>query len=112
MQTEYKQSEIVKVTITPKFYPHTQSGNYEITYVIPAGFRYMENGYKNSTYASVNGQKLEFNAYYDEKYGGSKPIVFYIQVAQKGEYMVDYIVIKELNEVKLSYLNKSKLVIK
>lgn len=108
-QMEYGQSDVVKVTITPRFNSNIDSGNYEVTYVIPSGFRYIDADNQNSSWAQVDGQKLKFDVYYDKKYTVNKPIVFYIQAAQIGEYTVDYVVIKEYFENKLNYLNKSTL---
>ena len=109
-QMSYNYSDVVRVTIVPKINPEIEYGCYEITYVVPAGFRYME-GYMDSSWAYVNGQKLNFDYYYNRKYPNENPIVFYMQAAQKGEYTVDYAVIKEYFESKLNYVEKSRLTV-
>lgn len=109
-QTVYNHSDIVRVTVTPTFNSSIESGIYEITYVIPAGFRYME-GYRDSSWGSINGQKLTFDYYYNKKNPNNKPIVVYMQAAQKGEYTVDYAVIKENFENKLNYVEKTALTV-
>ncbi len=108
-QTNYNQSDIVKVEIMPGFASEIEYGQYEITYVIPSGFRYIEAG--PDTYRSdIDGQKLKFDYFYN-KHSAIAPIVFYMQAAQKGEYTVDYAVIKEAFEANLNYVDKSVLTI-
>jgi len=109
---EYNHSDIVKVAVTPSFNQNADSGNYETTYVVPSGFRYVDADMENNSLVQENGQKLTFDIYYNKEYPISyKPIIFYIQAAQKGEYTVDYVVIKEYLENKLNYLNKSYLTV-
>lgn len=110
-QRSYKHSDVAKVTITPSFSSDADSGNYEITYVIPSGFRYMDVDLENNAWVQENGQKLKFDLYYDKEHSNVRPIVFYIQAAQTGEYTVDYVVIKEYLENKLNYLDKSTLTV-
>lgn len=108
-QNKYKQSELVAVSITPGFAPVVEHGVYEITYVIPSGFRYVRTG-TEEFWASEDGQKLTFYYSYDRRYP-VKTVVFHMQSAQKGEYTVDYVVIKENMEAKLNYVDKRVLTI-
>jgi hypothetical protein len=108
---EYNHSDVVKVTVTPSFNQNADNGNYEITYVIPSGFRYVDADTQNSSWIQENRQKLTSDIYYDKEHPSYKPIIFYIQAAQKGEYTVDYVVIKEYLENKLNFLNKSTLTV-
>ena len=109
-QISYNYSDVVRVTIVPKINPKIEYGCYEITYVVPSGFRYIE-GYRDSTWAYANGQKFIFDYYYNRKNPNERSIVFYMQAAQKGEYTVDYAVIKEYFESKLNYVEKTKLTV-
>lgn len=111
IQKSYNQSDVVKVTIMPSFSPVVERGNYEITYIVPAGFRFIEKDNKWPFWVEENGQKLKFNFYYDKQNFAAIPITFYIQAAQKGAYTVDYVVIKENLETKLNYLNKDTLTV-
>lgn len=111
-QREYKHSDVVKVTIMPSFSSSVARGNYEITYVVPSGFRFIEIEKNKPFWAEENGQKLKFNFYYDRENFAAIPITFYIQAAQTGEYTVDYAVIKENLEPKLNYINKETLTVK
>ncbi|HQO94876.1 MAG TPA: alpha-2-macroglobulin family protein [Sedimentibacter sp.] len=111
-QMSYNHSDLVKVTIMPSFSKNVITGNYEITYVVPAGFRFIELDRKNPFWVEENGQKLRFFFHYDRQNFAAIPITFYIQAAQKGEYTVDYVVIKENLEPKLNYLDKTILSVK
>lgn len=111
-QLSFNHSDIVKVTIMPSFVDDIKRGNYEITYVVPSGFRFIETEKQMPFWAEENGQKLKFNFYYDRQNFAAIPITFYIQAAQAGEYTVDYTVIKEDSEVKLNYLDKHTLTVK
>lgn len=108
-QTAYNHSDVVRVGITPKFSPAVERGSYEITYVIPSGFRYIDAGGDDASWGGVNGQKLTFYFHYDKMSPDYKPVVFYMQAAQKGEYTVDYAVIKEYFDTRLNYVDKSTL---
>lgn len=108
-KAEYNQSDIVKVIISPIINADIERGYYEITYIVPAGFRYME-GYKDSYYLNQNGQKLIAQYYYSKEYC-DRDIVLYMQAVQKGKYTVDYAVIKEYFGNKLNYIEKSSLTI-
>ena len=111
-QMSYNHSDLVKVTIMPSFSNNVIAGNYEITYVVPAGFRFIELDRKWPFWVEENGQKLRLFFYYNRQTFAAIPITFYIQAAQKGEYTVDYVVIKENLETKLNYLNKETLTVK
>ncbi len=111
-QVTFNHSDIAKVTIMPSFGSDIKNGNYEITYVVPAGFRFIEPEGQKPFWVEENGQKLKFNFYYDKQNFAAIPITFYIQAAQTGVYTVDYTVIKEHSEVKLNYLDKHTLTVK
>ncbi|MGD9569502.1 MAG: alpha-2-macroglobulin family protein [Sedimentibacter sp.] len=110
-QAEYSHSDVVKVTIMPSFSGKVERGNYEITYIVPAGFRFIEIDRQNPFWVEEDGQKLKFHFYYDKQNFAAIPIIFYIQAAQTGQYTVDYVVIKENLEAKLNYLNKQTLTV-
>lgn len=109
-QTNFNHSDVVKVTITPSYSPKVENGFYEITYIIPSGFRFIDSEI-NPSWLNVNGQKVTYDCSYSKKYPQIVPMVFYIQAVQKGEYTVDYAVIKEYFEAKLNYVEKAKLIV-
>ena len=108
-QMQYNHSDLVKVKITPSFSSKISKGFYEITYVIPSGFRYVGNDRSVAMWPEINGQKVIFNMYFNRENLAVEPAVFYIQASQQGEYTVDYVVIKEFLENKLNYINKMTL---
>lgn len=109
-QASFNHSDVVKVTITPSFSQKDENGVFEITYIIPSGFRYVKSEI-NPSWLNVNGHKITYDCYYDKKYPLVIPMVFYIQAAQRGEYTVDYAVIKEYYNSKLNYVEKTKLTV-
>lgn len=102
----FNHSDVVRVVINTNISIVAESGMYEVTYVIPSGFRYMYDG-KNYAWGEVNGQKLVYRFYYDKERPNVFPIEFYMQAAQKGEYTVDYAVIKRYFENKLNYVERT-----
>ncbi len=110
-QRTFNHSDVAKITIMPSFSSNVERGNYEITYVVPAGFRFIEIDRQNPFWVEENGQKLKFNFYYDKNNFAAIPITFYIQAVQTGKYTVDYVVIKENMETKLNFINKESLTI-
>lgn len=110
-QTIYNHSDVVKVSIIPSMSKNAESGMYEITYVIPSGFRHINAGV-TTTWGELNGQKYTFSFYYNKEHPHILAIDFYMQAAQTGEYTVDYAVIKEYLENKLNYVEKTALTVK
>lgn len=111
----YKQSDIVKVTIMPSVKEYIEYGYYEITYVMPSGFRFVKqdiSDYNWNTRLKEKGQKLTCNVVYDRYHNVLfTPIVFYMQAAQSGEYAVDYAVMKDCFSSDLNYIEKINIVI-
>lgn len=89
-----KQSDVIKVTLTPKFDESAPDGYYEITDVIPAGIRYIKgnNGNDISYPASIDGQRIVFGYYLDKK-NPMKPITYYARAVAPGKYIADNAVI-------------------
>lgn len=108
-KTSYKQSEIIKVTITPTVASTIEHGSYEITYVLPSGFRFVSNDKNNHAWSIEEGQKLRYFIRFHRINYNLTPVMFYMQATQNGEYTVDYAVIKENYGTKLNYLEKSKI---
>lgn len=108
----YNHSDIVEVNIDSYINNAEKSGGYEITYVIPAGFRYVGVKDTKTIEPEIDGQKLTFKFYYNKEYPNILPITFFIQAAQIGKYTTDYTVIKEIGENKLNYVDKIVLEVK
>lgn len=113
--TSYNQSDVIKVSIMPSISNYIEHGRYEITYILPSGFRFIRSEIDKDNWnvwlSSSDGQKLTYLLSYKRHQTILKPIVFYMQAAQGGEYTVDYAVIKDLYSSKLNYVEKLKLII-
>ncbi len=108
-KTNFKQSEIIKVTITPSVIDSIMHGSYEITYVLPSGFRFVKSDKNNHAWLIEEGQKLRYFISFHRQNFNLTPVMFYMQATQSGEYTVDYAVIKEDYSTKLNYIEKSKI---
>ncbi len=91
----FRRSDRIKVTITPKFDPSAPDGYYEITDILPAGFRYVQSDFvedadRHTWYPDeVTGQKIVFGYYYSKN--GYKPggITYYAAAVSPGVYTAD-----------------------
>ncbi len=93
----FKRSDTAKVTLTLKFSETAPDGYYEITDVLPAGFRYIQASYGdrgvsgNWYYPSeVTGQKVVFGYYYNKKnVSQDRTIEYYAKAVSPGSYTAD-----------------------
>lgn len=93
----FRKSDTVKVTITPGFGPSTPDGYYEITDILPAGFKYVDSDYIENADSrtwypdEVTGQKVVFGYYYDKnsKYSYNRSITYYAAAVSPGVYTAD-----------------------
>lgn len=110
---KYKQSDLVKITITPSFTSESIEGYYEITDILPSGFRYIGGSGrdKNLSYPYlVSGQKLVFGYYYNVK-SRVKPIVYYARAVLPGNYIADNAVIKHVESNSLGFTERKEITI-
>ncbi|KNY28115.1 Ig-like domain-containing alpha-2-macroglobulin family protein [Pseudobacteroides cellulosolvens] len=96
--TSFKQSDIVSITIKPEFSKAAPDGFYEITDVLPCGFRYVEGKeYVENRYYpdEVSGQKVVFTVYYS-KNSKEKPkeIKYFARAVSPGDFTSDNAFIK------------------
>lgn len=91
--TTFKRSDLIKVTITPSFSELSPDGYYEITDILPAGFRYVRRDrYAEDDYYypdEVTGQKVVFGYYYNKNGIKEKSITYYCRAATPGTYTAD-----------------------
>lgn len=111
--TNFNQSELIKVTLTPSFNTNLSKGWYEITDSIPAGFRYVSpkhyRGYY--TFGEVDSQ-IRFYFYYDpESKDPIDEITYYVRATTPGYYTADYAVIKSSNTNKLAHTEQAEITI-
>lgn len=110
---KYKQSDLVKITITPSFNSESIEGYYEITDILPSGFRYIGGSGrdKNLSYPYlVSGQKLVFGYYYSRE-NKVEPIVYYARSVLPGNYIADNAVIKHVESNSLGFTERKEITI-
>lgn len=103
-QTEFKQSDLIKVTITPSV-DADKSFSYQITDFIPAGFRFVKVD-KNSNWYEQQEQKLVFYYWNSEN---NKTISYYMQAVMPGTYTADHVVMTKIGHVGLNYTDQEVL---
>jgi len=95
--TNFRQSDLVKITLSPKFSENAPDGYYEITDVLPSCLRYVSSRptEDNSWYPdTVDGQKVTFGFYYNKKYHKDRKIVYYARAVTPGEFTADNALMK------------------
>jgi len=91
----FRRSDRIKVTITPKFDTAAPDGYYEITDILPAGFRYVQSDYvegadRHTWYPDeVTGQKIVFGYYYNKNGYTPGSITYYAAAVSPGDYTAD-----------------------
>lgn len=93
----FRKSDTIRITITPSFNTAAPDGYYEITDILPAGFRYVNSNYVGSTDSrtwypdEVTGQKVVFGYYYNKnsRNGNMRSITYYAVAVSPGLYTAD-----------------------
>lgn len=89
----FTQSDIIDIELTLEFDQNAPDGYYEITDVLPSGFKYVQpfNRGERGDYnwGSVNGQKITFAYYYTPNSKQSKTIRYLARVIAPGKYTAD-----------------------
>lgn len=102
----FGKSDKIKVTITPKFETDAPDGYYEITDILPAGFRYVRSDFVEDADShmwypdEVTGQKVVFGYYYNKnsKFNKSRGSITYYAVAvSPGVYTADNAAIRHID---------------
>ncbi|MDP3387782.1 MAG: Ig-like domain-containing protein [Eubacteriales bacterium] len=105
-QTTFKQSDLIKVTITPSV-SDDRAYSYQITDFIPAGFRFIKAD-NNSGWYEQQEQKLIFYYWNSENH---KTISYYMQAVMPGTYTADHVVITKVGHVGLNYTGQEVLTV-
>ena len=103
-QTTFKQSDLIKVTITPTV-SSDRSFSYQVTDFIPAGFRFIRVD-SNSGWYEQQEQKLVFYYWNSDN---NKTISYYMQAVMPGTYTADHVVITKVGHVGLNYTGQEVL---
>lgn len=113
---EFDRSNTIKVTITPKFSENAPDGFYEITDILPAGFRYAANyPDKENTYwypDEVTGQKVVFGYYYNKTGFKNRSVIYYAKAVSPGTYTADNAAIRYVDGSLAGFTEKLKLKVK
>jgi hypothetical protein len=98
IKKEFNQSDFITVTLKPEFLEAAPDGYYQITDVLPCGFRYVEGKpYIDTRYypEEVSGQKVVFGIYYSKNSKEKlKDIVYYARAVSPGDFTADNAIIK------------------
>lgn len=117
-RNDFKQSSLIKVTLTPEFAENAPDGFYEVTDILPAGMRYVSTGnwFDRRWYpGEVSGQKLVFGYYYNKEayekntLEENKKIVYYVRGVTPGEFTADYSLIKHSRSDFLGFAERVKV---
>jgi hypothetical protein len=112
----FDRSDLVKITIYPRFEENAPDGFYEITDVLPAGFRYVQGDpFDDSKWYpdEVSGQKVIFGFYYgkNDPYYSKKErfITYYARAVSPGEFTADNAVIKHYDSDTTGFADKQQI---
>ena len=95
--TDFKRSDTVRVTLALKFSENAPDGYYEITDILPAGFRYIDARHENAGMSGlwyypheVTGQKVVFGYYYSKEHTSEiRALTYYAKAVSPGTYTAD-----------------------
>lgn len=111
----FKQSDLVKVILYPKFSEAAPDGYYEVVDVLPCGLRYVEGlPYVDTHYYpnEVSGQKVVFGIYYSKNSKVKlKDIEYFARAVSPGEFTADNAVIKHSNSDAAGFAEKARITI-
>lgn len=109
--SSFSRSDTIRITLTPVFGENAPDGYYEITDILPAGFRY-ERGSGNSYIFldEFTGQKVVFGYYY-KKGKATGSIVYYARAVTSGTFTADNAVIRHTDTSIAGFTGKVQVVI-
>lgn len=112
----FERSDTVKITITPSFSETAPDGYYEITDILPAGFRFLRSGDGDgSGYIypdEITGQKVVFGYNYSKRKPGGKSIVYYARAVTPGEFTADNAAIRHIESNITGFADKVRVNVK
>ncbi|HEX2944835.1 MAG TPA: Ig-like domain-containing protein [Clostridia bacterium] len=111
----FKKSDTIKVTITPGFGSAAPDGYYEITDVLPAGFRYVRSDFVEEADGhtwypdEVTGQKVVFGYYYDKNGYKRGSITYYAVAVTPGEFTADNAAISHTDSKVIGFTEREQI---
>ncbi len=111
--TTFKRSDIVKVKLTVNFDESAPDGYYEVTDILPAGFRYIQPVYGQNYPYEVTGQKVIFGYYYNKntRFKKDRIISYYAKVVTPGSYTADSAAIRHADMDIADFSEKIQVII-
>ena len=111
----FVRSDTIRITLTPGFSEAAPDGYYEITDILPAGFRYVRAGAANGNTSwyldEVTGQKVVFGYYYNKTKGGKGSIDYYARAVTPGTYTADNAAIRHTESDVTAFAGKAQITI-
>lgn len=111
--TSFNRSDTVKITLTPGFSENAPDGYYEITDILPAGFRFFSasSSYGNTSWYldEVTGQKVVFGYYYSKTKGSKGSIDYYARAVTPGTYTADNAAIRHTGSDVTAFAGKAQV---
>ena len=113
VKNSFNQSDLIKITLTPKFNEACPDGFYEVTDILPCGLRYVQGKHdsnENWYPDEVSGQKVVFGFYYDKNDpNGAKNIIYYARAVSPGKFTADNTLIKHSESDAAGFAQKSSV---
>ena len=112
--TDFNRSDKVRVTITPVFGATAPDGYYQITDILPAGFRFIHSDFHNDNISwpdEVTGQKVVFGYYY-VKGKPVKTIVYEAMAVTEGSFTADNAAIRHTDNAISGFTKKDQVTIR
>ncbi len=114
--SDFDRSHTIRIRITPKFSETAPDGYYEITDMLPAGFRYISGtpgDQRTDWYPDeVSGQKVVFGYYYSKSGFKNRSIEYYAKAVSPGTYTADNAAIRHVNSSLTGYTEKMMVRVK
>ncbi len=114
--SDFDRSDTVRIKLTPEFGEAAPDGYYEITDILPAGFRYISGnpvtGQSKWYPDEVSGQKVVFGYYYSKKSFRHESIEYYAKAVSPGTYTADNAAIHHVEGSLTSFAEKMKVRVK
>lgn len=111
----FKRSDTIKITITPNFSETAPDGYYEVTDILPAGFRFVRStkwDEKSICYPDeVTGQKVVFGYYYNKARTVKENIVYYARAVNPGTFTADNPVIRHIESNAAGFTEKAQITV-
>jgi hypothetical protein len=101
------------VKLTVNFDESAPDGYYEVTDILPAGFRYIQPVYGQNYPYEVTGQKVIFGYYYNKntRFKKDRIISYYAKVVTPGSYTADSAAIRHADMDIADFSEKIQVII-